>query len=119
MTQEIKFGSGFLLADDDGTLHTTGSGGGGGGGDASAANQTTEIAKLTSIDGKTPSLGQAAAGSSSPVVLTAAEEAQLGSLTETAPGTDTASSGLNGRLQRIAQHQLRCLALIDKAMRFV
>jgi len=27
----------------------------------------------------------------------------LGALTETAPGTDTASSGLNGRLQRIAQ----------------
>lgn len=29
--------------------------------------------------------------------------AQVGSLTETAPATDTASSGLNGRLQRIAQ----------------
>lgn len=29
---------------------------------------------------------------------------ELGSLTETAPGTDTASSGLNGRLQRIAQN---------------
>ena len=28
---------------------------------------------------------------------------RLGSLTETAPATDTASSGLNGRLQRIAQ----------------
>lgn len=29
--------------------------------------------------------------------------AKLGSLTETAPASDTASSGLNGRLQRIAQ----------------
>jgi hypothetical protein len=28
---------------------------------------------------------------------------RIGDLTETAPGTDTASSGLNGRLQRIAQ----------------
>ena len=28
---------------------------------------------------------------------------QIGIVTETAPGTDTASSGLNGRLQRIAQ----------------
>lgn len=28
----------------------------------------------------------------------------VGALTEGAPGTDTASSGLNGRLQRIAQH---------------
>lgn len=29
--------------------------------------------------------------------------AKLGSVTETAPATDTASSGLNGRLQRVAQ----------------
>ena len=116
MTQEIKFGSGFLLADDDGTLHTTGSGGGGGGGDASAANQTTEIAKLTSIDGKTPSLGQAAAGSSSPVVFTTAEEALLGSSTETTPGTDTASSGLNGRLQRIAQRLTSLIALLPTSL---
>lgn len=28
----------------------------------------------------------------------------LGALTETAPGTDTASAGLNGRLQRVAQN---------------
>jgi hypothetical protein len=48
-------------------------GGVGGGGDASAANQTTEIAKLTSIDGKTPALGQALAASSLPVVLTASQ----------------------------------------------
>lgn len=31
-------------------------------------------------------------------------ETLTGALTETAPTTDTASSGLNGRLQRIAQH---------------
>lgn len=31
------------------------------------------------------------------------EQGLIGSLTETAPATDTASSGLNGRLQRIAQ----------------
>lgn len=30
-------------------------------------------------------------------------DSKIGSLTEAAPGTDTASSGLNGRLQRIAQ----------------
>lgn len=29
---------------------------------------------------------------------------RIGDLTETAPGTDTASSGLNGRLQRVAQN---------------
>lgn len=56
-----------------------GGGGGGGGGDASAANQTTQItaANLTNT--------------------------RVGDLTETAPASDTASSGLNGRLQRIAQ----------------
>ncbi len=32
-------------------------------------------------------------------------DTKIGSLTETAPTTDTASSGLNGRLQRIAQKQ--------------
>lgn len=60
-------------------LDVTGGGGGGGGGDASAANQSTQItaANLTNTN--------------------------LGGVTETAPTTDTASSGLNGRLQRIAQ----------------
>lgn len=54
-------------------------GGGGGAGDASAANQATQItaANLTNTE--------------------------IGALTETAPANDTASSGLNGRLQRIAQ----------------
>lgn len=33
-----------------------------------------------------------------------AERVLLGAVTETAPASDTASSGLNGRLQRIAQH---------------
>jgi hypothetical protein len=35
----------------------------------------------------------------------------LGSLTETAPATDTASSGLNGRLQRIAQNITSLIAI--------
>lgn len=55
-------------------------GGGGGGGDASAANQSTQItaANLTNT--------------------------RVGAVDETAPESDTASSGLNGRLQRIAQN---------------
>lgn len=36
----------------------------------------------------------------------------IGALTETAPATDTASSGLNGRLQRIAQRITSLIALI-------
>lgn len=40
----------------------------------------------------------------SATLLTEADfDTKVGSLTESAPGTDTASSGLNGRLQRIAQ----------------
>lgn len=79
-------------------------------------------ATLSTLNGKVPGLGQALAAASTPVVLTAAQlttltppaaitgfsteatlDARTGSLTEAAPATDTASSGLNGRLQRIAQ----------------
>jgi hypothetical protein len=98
--------------------------GGIGGGDASAANQLLEIAELQSLN-----LKDFATESTLQGVLTAlggglATEATLqlalveliglftigqstqvliGDFVETAPATDTASSGLNGRLQRIAQ----------------
>jgi hypothetical protein len=42
--------------------------------------------------------------------------AQVGSLTETAPATDTASSGLNGRLQRIAQRVTSLIALLPASL---
>jgi hypothetical protein len=45
------------------------------------------------------------------VALSTTDAAQVGSVTETAPTTDTASSGLNGRLQRIAQ-RLPTLAVV-------
>lgn len=48
--------------------------------------------------------------------LDTAEQAQLGALTEVAPATDTASSGLNGRLQRIAQHLTALIALFPAAL---
>lgn len=48
--------------------------------------------------------GRAAATSSRPVALSNEDNATIGSLTETAPASDTASSGLNGRLQRVAQN---------------
>lgn len=41
---------------------------------------------------------------------------RLGSLTETAPASDTASSGLNGRLQRIAQRITSLIALLPTAL---
>lgn len=48
-----------------------------GGGDASAANQSTGNTSLSSIDTKTPALGQALAAGSTPVVLTAAQLSTL------------------------------------------
>lgn len=48
--------------------------------------------------------GRAADVASRPVALSNEDVALLGGVTEAAPATDTASSGLNGRLQRIAQN---------------
>lgn len=95
---------------------------------AAIAGYALEAGHLAAIDtatAKIPSQGQALAAASTPVVLTAIQVAAItppaaitgyalestqgsgntltGAVTETAPATDTASSGLNGRLQRIAQ----------------
>src|SRR4029077_11268609 len=43
-------------------------------------------------------------------------DTKIGPLTETAPTTDTASSGLNGRLQRIAQRLTSLMALVPAAL---
>jgi hypothetical protein len=61
-------------------------------GAATSANQSTEITSLSSIDGKTPALGQALAASSVPVVLTAA---QLSTLTPLSSVTVTQATGTN------------------------
>lgn len=42
--------------------------------------------------------------------------ANIGALTETAPASDTASSGLNGRLQRIAQRITSLIALLPSSI---
>ena len=104
-------------------------------GEATAANQTAANTKLDLIKAKTdnldvalstrtkPSDQQHAIIDSSALPTGASTEATLatrlsesdfdtkaGSLTETAPATDTASSGLNGRLQRIAQRLTSLIA---------
>lgn len=43
-------------------------------------------------------------------------DTKIGSLTEVAPATDTASSGLNGRLQRIAQRITSLIVLLPAAL---
>lgn len=67
-------------------------GGGGGGGTASDTNQVLQITEAQTTN------------------------TRVGTLTETAPGTDTASSGLNGRLQRIAQRITSLIALLPTAL---
>lgn len=55
--------------------------------------------------------GKPTAGFTAGVTDTPVEGPQIGALTETAPASDTASSGLNGRLQRIAQRLTSLIAL--------
>lgn len=47
--------------------------------------------------------GRASASNSAPVAISTEDLAAIGSTNETAPATDTAASGLNGRLQRVSQ----------------
>lgn len=107
-----------IVSDDVGLLKT---------GDATLQNidnQTFNTAgSVASIDTKTPALvggrvpvdgsgvTQPVSATSLPLPTGASTEAKqdaeavlIGAVNETAPGTDTASSGLNGRLQRIAQN---------------
>jgi len=78
-------------------------------GASTAANQSTGNASLSSIDTKltdnATATNQTTINTSIQAVETDIEAGNVltGAVTETAPATDTASSGLNGRLQRIAQ----------------
>lgn len=48
--------------------------------------------------------------------LQSAQNTLIGAVTETAPASDTASSGLNGRLQRIAQRITSLIALVPASL---
>jgi len=50
------------------------------------------------------------------VLTTADFDTKAGSLTEAAPANDTASSGLNGRMQRVAQRITSMIALLPAAL---
>lgn len=74
---------------------------------ATAGGTGTISAKLRRISTQlAAALGQTTKSASMPVVLASDDDVQakFGIVTETAPASDTASSGLNGRLQRIAQN---------------
>lgn len=78
-----------------------------------AAAETT----LAAMSAKLPAaLGSAADSASLPVAQSTEHKALIGALTETAPATDTASSGLNGRLQRIAQRITSLIALLPASL---
>ena len=66
-----------------------------------AVYYTTTIGNSTGTVG-TVGIDQTTPGTTDSVTVKAS--AGIGSLTETAPATDTASSGLNGRLQRVSQN---------------
>lgn len=152
-------------------------------GAATAANQATNNTSVSSLDSKTPALGQALAAASVPVILPSATitsltppanpnpststkqsdgsqktqvvdgsgnvvgstsnaldvniksgtvnidestlatsarqdttNTEIGALGETAPGSDTGSSGLNGRLQRIAQRLTSLIGLLPGSL---
>lgn len=73
--------------------------------------------RLTSLIGLLPTaLGSAAASASLAVTQSTEDVARVGIITETAPASDTASSGLNGRLQRIAQRITSLIALVPASL---
>lgn len=74
---------------------------------------TTQPISATSLPLPT---GAAADTSVQALVTTTDFDSKVGSLTETAPASDTASSGLNGRLQRIAQRLTSLIALLPSAL---
>lgn len=61
-------------------------------------------------------LGSGSAATSVSVTDSTEDVARIGVVTETAPATDTASSGLNGRLQRIAQRLTSLIALVPASL---
>ena len=81
-----------------------------------ATMDVKDAAGLTVAVEKPLAPGSAADSASRPVAFSTEGKAQLGSVTETAPASDTASSGLNGRLQRIAQRITSLIALLPASL---
>jgi hypothetical protein len=120
-------------------LHTDDAvGGGGGGSDAVVIGATNEavatsdtatsglnglikrsLQHLTSLLGRFPTTLGAKAAAASLAVTVATDDvllARFGTVTETAPATDIASSGINGRLQRVAQRITSLIGLLPTSL---
>lgn len=93
-------------------------------GAATGAKQDTGNASLASVDGKIVAVNTGAVVVASSALPSgaatsanqSAEQTLVGAVNETAPGSDTASSGLNGRLQRIAQNITTLLGRLPAAL---
>lgn len=72
--------------------------------------------RLTSLIAQIPATLGVKASAASLSTVVANDDAMIGIVTETAPASDTASSGLNGRLQRIAQRITSMIALLPTAL---
>ncbi len=95
-----------------GTPQMTGGGGvGGGGGGAATIADGADVAEGAVADSAWVSGNGTTVGILKAIVgFVDGLETLTGALTETAPATDTASSGVNGRLQRIAQRLTTIIA---------
>lgn len=71
---------------------------------------------LTSVTQLPTTLGAKAASASLAVTSSTEDVARVGATNETAPTTDTAAAGLNGRLQRIAQRLTALIALLPASL---
>lgn len=72
---------------------------------------------VSTMSGKLPTaLGSQAAATSLGAALSTEDIARIGATNETAAASDTATAGLNGRLQRIAQRITSLIALLPTAL---
>lgn len=81
----------------------------GGAGDASLAEQQAQTALLDAIKTNTANIKIQA---DSVNLNTDTLESKIGDINEAVPATDTAQSGLNGRLKRLAQHLTALIGLL-------
>lgn len=96
-----------------------------GSGDATATAATDDIAGVAhpyakledgTVGSTTPIKAGEGAATNGMRVAIATDSTVIGAVTETAPATDTASSGINGRLQRIAQRLTALIALLPASI---
>jgi hypothetical protein len=94
------------------------SSGGGGGGGASTIADGADVAEGTTTDAGvvTDTTGTVIGFLRGNIIKWISQLTLMGAVTEAAPASDTASSGLNGRLQRIAQRITSLIALVPAAL---